>query len=168
MTERKPPGMGFESWVDRQIREAMERGDFDNLPGAGKPIPGRGQPDDELWWVKNYIRREELSAEALLPTPLRLRREVELLPETVKALRSEQAVREAVEELNRRIADWLRVPIGPRVHVTPVDADDVVRRWRADREAGVPHRAPGTPSPRPSAHPAQKRRAGWWRRRKSG
>jgi hypothetical protein len=38
MTERKPPGMSFESWVDKQIREATERGEFDGLPGAGKPI----------------------------------------------------------------------------------------------------------------------------------
>jgi DnaJ family protein C protein 28 len=28
----------WESWVDQQIREAQERGEFDNLPGTGKPI----------------------------------------------------------------------------------------------------------------------------------
>ena len=28
----------WESWVDRQIREAQERGDFDNLPGMGAPL----------------------------------------------------------------------------------------------------------------------------------
>jgi hypothetical protein len=32
--------MPYESWVDRQIREAIERGEFDNLPGQGKPIKG--------------------------------------------------------------------------------------------------------------------------------
>ena len=28
----------FESAIDRQIREAQERGEFDNLPGRGKPL----------------------------------------------------------------------------------------------------------------------------------
>lgn len=46
MTDRKPSGASFESWIDRQIREARERGDFDNLPGAGKRIPGLDQPYD--------------------------------------------------------------------------------------------------------------------------
>jgi hypothetical protein len=38
MTERKPARMDFDSWVDQQIREATERGEFDNLPGKGKPL----------------------------------------------------------------------------------------------------------------------------------
>jgi hypothetical protein len=44
MTERKPPGMRYEDWIERQIREAQERGAFDDLPGAGKPIPGLDRP----------------------------------------------------------------------------------------------------------------------------
>jgi len=39
MTERKPPGVSWESWFDEQIRRAREDGAFDNLPGAGKPLP---------------------------------------------------------------------------------------------------------------------------------
>ena len=39
MTEQKPPGMSWESWIEQQIREAREAGLFDNLPGAGKPLP---------------------------------------------------------------------------------------------------------------------------------
>jgi hypothetical protein len=41
--------MPYESWVDRQIREAIERGEFDNLPGQGKPIKGLNGRDDENW-----------------------------------------------------------------------------------------------------------------------
>jgi hypothetical protein len=37
----------------------------------GKPLPGHGTQDDELWWVKGYLRREGVSTEALLPTSLR-------------------------------------------------------------------------------------------------
>lgn len=153
VTERKPPGIGFESWVDKQIREATDRGEFDNLPGTGKPIPGYGRPDDELWWVKDYVRREGLTTEDLLPTPLRLRKEIEQLPETVARLRSERAVRDAVDELNRRITDWLRVPSGPQISVLPVDVDDVVRQWHAARQAAArPGAAPPTTA-RPGAAP---------------
>ena len=35
-----------QEWVDHQLRIAMERGDFDNLPGAGKPIKDLGREYD--------------------------------------------------------------------------------------------------------------------------
>ena len=132
MAERKPPGMGFESWVDQQIREATERGEFDNLPGAGEPIPGQGMPEDENWWLRAYLAREQ-ATDAALPTPLQLRREIEQLPDNVRGLRSEDDVREVVKDLNWRVLEWLRFPSGPQVPVRPVDEDGVVERWRADR-----------------------------------
>jgi len=153
MTERKPPNQSFESWVDKQIREATERGEFDNLPGAGKPIPGRGEPHDELWWVKGLMHRERLTGSAALPTSLRLRKELEDLPETVRGLPSERAVREAVTSLNDRITEWLRSPTEPFVRIEPVDPEAVVAGWRAAR--------PAPPAPTP---PAPRRRR-WWRRR---
>ncbi|HJP74482.1 MAG TPA: DUF1992 domain-containing protein [Pseudonocardiaceae bacterium] len=130
MTERKPAGVSFESWVDAQVRAAQERGAFDNLPGTGKPIPGIDEPYDEDWWVKRKLREEEGSAELLLPTSLRLRKEIEALPETVRALAAERLVREAVAELNERIVAWLRSPTPPHVPLRRVDADEVVARWR--------------------------------------
>jgi hypothetical protein len=129
----------FESLVDQQIRLAQERGEFDNLPGMGKPLPGAGQPDDDLWWVRGYLKREGLSAEPLLPTSLRLAREIERLPDTVADLPSEQMVRERVLDLNRRIAEYLRAPSGPHVRLRLVDPDDMAERWRAARL-----RKPGT------------------------
>src|SRR5256885_8302479 len=152
MTERKPPGIGFESWVDQQIREATERGEFDNLPGAGKPIPGQGEPHDEMWWVKGLVRREGLAAEGMLPTSLRLRKDVEDLPETVRGVPTERAVRDVGAKLNARIEDWLRAPTGPYTRVDQVDEDAVVRQWSQDR----PTRAPAEPPP------GKPRR--WWRR----
>jgi len=62
-----------------------------------------------------------------------LRKEIERLPQAVRELRTEDAVREVVAELNRRIMEWLRVPSGPQVVVVPVNVDEVVARWRADR-----------------------------------
>ena len=61
MTARKPTGVGWESWTDRQVREAEERGEFEDLPGARQPIPDLDRPFDELWWVKNKLQREGLS-----------------------------------------------------------------------------------------------------------
>jgi DnaJ-like protein len=65
----------YESAVEKAIREAQERGQFDNLSTSGKPLPGLDGPDDELWWVRNYVRREGLSGEEFLPEALHLRRQ---------------------------------------------------------------------------------------------
>lgn len=148
MTERKPLGMTFESWIDRQIRVAQERGDFNDLEGTGEPLPGAGQPHDEMWWVKGYVEREGLSREALLPTPLQLRKEIERLPETVRELPTEQAVRDVAGELNRRVVAWLRTPSGPQVPIATVRIDALVERWRDDRTTGTPPPAAPTENPR--------------------
>ena len=144
---------GHETLVERQIRLAHERGDFDDLPGKGKPLPGLDGPDDEDWWVKGYLRREGLSSEPLLPTPLQLRREIERLPETLSGLPDEQAVRGVVRELNRRIAEWVRAPSGPAVPVRRVDPEAIVQGWRDARSAPPPAPAPPAPT-----------RRRWWRR----
>ncbi len=125
---------GWEAAVEAQIRAAQERGEFDNLPGAGKPIPGRDLPYDESWWIKSFLEREALPSDLLLPTPLQLRRRVEQVPDEVRDLPTEESVRAFVADLNAQIVAWLRTPTGPRVVVRPVNADDTVRRWRADRE----------------------------------
>jgi hypothetical protein len=58
--ETQPP---YETLPERLIREAIESGEFDDLPGAGKPLPGAGSPDDELWWVREWVQRNRDSAE---------------------------------------------------------------------------------------------------------
>ena len=145
MTERKPPDLSFTSWIDRQINEAAERGAFDNLPGAGKPLPKRDE-DAAQAWLRDYLRREGVPAEDLLPAPLKLRKEIEQLAETVKDLRSEQEVRAVVADLNRRILEWRRIPDGPPVYLRLVDEEELVSRWRDQHAA-----APATPVPSPVA-----------------
>ncbi len=160
MTERKPPGTSFASWIDRQIAEAEERGAFDNLPGAGQPLPRREQDAGQAW-LRDYMRREGVSSDDLLPAPLRLRKEAERLADSAPELRSEQEVREAVADLNDRILQWRRIPLGPPVFLPLVDEDSLVARWRAVRPA-----AAAAPSPAPADHgaavsPAPRR---WWHR----
>jgi len=161
MTERKPPGISFTSWVDQQINEAAERGAFDNLPGAGKPLPNRAEADGQAW-LREYLRREGVSAEELLPTPLKLRKEVERLTGTVHDLRSESEVREVVAELNRQIMDWRRTPVGPPVFLRLVDEEIMVRKWR-DRQSVAPPPA----SPAPAGRQVRDGRSAgprWWHR----
>jgi hypothetical protein len=133
MTDRKPADMTFTSWIDRQIAEATERGAFDNLPGAGKPIPHRGDEDAGQAWLREYLRKEGVSAEALLPPPLRLRKAIDRLGQAVPAMPSERDVRDAVAELNQEIREWRRIPVGPPVFVPLVDSEAMVSRWRAAR-----------------------------------
>ena len=138
MTERKPPQVKFQTWIDQQVADAERRGLFDNLPGAGKPLrikPGAADGDYGQAWLRDYARREGVPAEEMLPTPLRLRREMERLAETAGEFRSEDEVRAAAADLNRRIVEWRRIPLGPPVHVRLVNADDLVARWRAARAA---------------------------------
>lgn len=123
----------YESSIDRQLREARERGEFDNLPGTGKPLPDAGQEYDEDWWVKDWLRREGGTSSVLPPT-LQLRREAEDVQRLVDRRSSEEAVRELVANLNEQIRK-ARVGLmdGPPVLLPPFDVEAVVRGWRARR-----------------------------------
>jgi hypothetical protein len=160
MTERKPAAISFTSWIDQQIAEAEKRGAFDDLPGAGKPIPRRDETDYVQVWLQDYLRREGMSAQELLPTPLRLRKEIEQLAGQLRDLRTEQEVRETVRELNRRIMDWRRSPVGPPIFVPVVDEEQAVAGWREER----PVRAPARPVAAADREAGGTGRAGWWRR----
>ena len=125
--------MPYESWVERQIREATERGEFDNLPGAGKPIPGLNGREDENWWVKGLLEREKIPMP--LPTSLALRKEIASLPETLAEVPTEEEVRAIVVDLNERIRDTHRRRVdGPLLVLRPVDVDAVVAEWRRNHE----------------------------------
>jgi hypothetical protein len=163
MTERKPADMTFTSWIDKQIAEATERGAFDNLPGAGKPIPRHGDEDAAQAWLRGYLRREGLSAEALLPAPLRLRKAIDRLGHEIAGMSSEADVRDAVAALNHEIREWRRIPLGPPVFVPLVDPEAMVRRWQESRPAPAARQhEPGTGG---ESSPAPGRRRRRWRRR---
>ncbi|MFF8590331.1 DUF1992 domain-containing protein [Streptomyces sp. NPDC015220] len=131
MTERKPPGVPFESWVEKEIRDAQGRGDFDRLPGVGKPLPD-DTTYDELWWVKRKMAREGLS---VLPPTLALRKEAEDALSAAYAAPSEGAVRKIIAEINTKILDMmLKPPPGPPLGLKRYDVEEVVHEWHQRRE----------------------------------
>ncbi|CAA9268452.1 MAG: hypothetical protein AVDCRST_MAG50-3276 [uncultured Acidimicrobiales bacterium] len=169
MTARKPANRSYSDWIEDQIREAQERGEFDDLPGKGKPLKGLDGPQDDLWWVKQWLAREGVS---YLPVPLALRLEAEKLVDGLDRLSSEQSVRKALDELNGRIRHANRMPAidGPPTTLMPLDVEQLVERWRSGRAtmgneplstAETPDAA-NTPSD-VDARTATPRR--WWRRR---
>lgn len=132
MTERKPPGITFESWADRQIREAEERGAFADLPGAGKPLPDADAPYDETWWLKRKMREEGLSH---LPPTLALRKEAQDALAAARRASSEKQVRRIVTEINDKIREAIRRPMsGPPLDLAPYDVEGVVAEWRGRSE----------------------------------
>jgi hypothetical protein len=133
MTERKPPGTSWETWIDAQIRVAAEAGAFDNLPGAGKPLPNLGQEHDPLWWVKQLVQREQIST---LPPSLELLRKVERELAAIEKLHDEATVRHRVVALNVEIAKINATVVeGPPTRLGTLDVDQVVARWRRARSA---------------------------------
>ena len=124
--------MPVEDWVERQIRQAQERGAFDDLPGAGKPIPKRAGGTME--WVAQKLREENIDTTALLPPALALAKEVATLDERLAKERSETTVRSVIADLNERIVRAHReFHAGPSVRVGPVDVEETVMTWRSTR-----------------------------------
>jgi len=123
-------------WVDLQVQQAMARGEFDNLPGAGKPIEGLGEHHDPDWWLKKLIEREKI---AVLPPALQLRKDDLELDGVLDKLASEREVRRELETFNERIRRArMQLEGGPPV-ITPLrDVDADLVGWterRAERSA---------------------------------
>jgi hypothetical protein len=109
----------------------MARGDFDDLPGAGKPIPGLDGTHDPDWWIKSLIHREQIT---VLPPALALRQEHAELDARLDKEATEQAVREVVADFNARIIEARRQLLGGPPVVTPTrDVDEAVAGWHARR-----------------------------------
>jgi hypothetical protein len=158
-------------WVDAQIRRAMARGAFDDLPGAGKPIEGIGGTHDPEWWVKNLIAREQLSG--LGPPAILLRKEDAELNDRLDRVSAEAEVRRIVADFNARVVEARRQLRGGPPVVTPTrDVDAEVEAWRERRSARLRARREATQAHAddastlsPDEHRPPRRRL--WRRRRS-
>ena len=131
MTERKPAGKSWESWIEELIENARQDGAFQDLEGAGKPIPGITDPYDPDWWIKKLLQREKLS---VLPPALDLLRKVEAGLSVLWRMDREGEVRARVATLNAEIAAVnARVAEGPPTRLAPLDVDQIVAEWRTRR-----------------------------------
>jgi len=111
----------------------MARGEFDNLPGAGKPLrlPDRHDPD---WWVKGLIEREKVTG--VLPPALGLRKDDVELEGELDREATEEGVRRAVADFNSRVVEARRQLLGgPPVVTQTRDADTEVEAWQQRRAA---------------------------------
>lgn len=160
-------------WVDTVVDQAVRRGEFDDLPLAGKPIPGLKGSYDPDWWLKGLVEREQITG--VLPAA-QLREEHRRMEETLDREASEEGVRRVLEDFNARVIDARRQLTGGPPVVTPVrDVDEEVLAWRARRRAmGLPvppsaaeraaaeERARAEQAGTPAARVRTRRR--WWRR----
>ena len=141
------------------VQQAMRRGDFENLPGAGKPLPGIGgdRPHDPDWWMRRKIEREQLRG--LGPAALTLRTEDAELDTRLDELTRPDQVRAAVEDFNARVLEARRQLLGgPPVITQPRDVEAELAAWEERRAARL------TPPPAPEPSATRRRRIRFRRR----
>ncbi|WP_172641602.1 DnaJ family domain-containing protein [Microlunatus phosphovorus] len=143
LTFYNPAAFAFDTDVvialiaDMRIRKAIERGEFDNLPGSGKPLdlPDHHDPD---WWFKSLMKREGL---VMSPPSIELRKDDAALDEQLDQLSNEVAVRCEIEQFNQRvIRARYQLPMGPPLITMPRDIEATVAAW-ADRRAARAEKA---------------------------
>jgi len=129
---KKPEGISQERWIDRLILEAQKRGDFDHLPGAGKPIEDIKKPYEPDWWVKKLLEREHLS---IAPEPLALRNKIEKLREEIPKLASEEAVRKQVKLVNELVQKINGLPSPTALPpLSMLEEADMLEEWKRLRK----------------------------------
>ncbi len=160
MSQRKPPGVSFETWVERQITEAQERGELAAPAGSGRPLVNLDREETAYDWALAKARREGVDTGAMLPPGLRLRRERDDLPARAARLATEADVRALAEDYNARVEAFWRRPAESRWAAVPglADVEALVAGWQRDRPAAA------GPPPVESAPPPVVAR--WWRRRR--
>ena len=148
--------------ADYLVRDAMARGDFDNLKYAGKPIPGLGDGHDPDWWIKGLLQRENVTG--LGPAAILLRTEDAELDARLDTRWSERQVREILEDFNARVINARRqLEGGPPVVTRTRDVEQEIQRWRGRKAAA----AAAEEAQKEAAAPEAERRPWYrWKRRR--
>lgn len=137
--------------IETSIQQAIRRGDFDGLPGAGKPLENLGEHHDPDWWIRRKIERENLTG--LGPAAFLLRAEDGRLSDELDRLNREAEVRAVLVDFNRRVVEARRQLLGGPPVVTPLrDVDAEVAAWSERRAARWAV----------AEEPQARRRRRWW------
>lgn len=110
-----------EPWIERVLRESIEAGDFDELPGSGKPFTDLHRHYEPTWWARKFLERERLTDQQQeLAEQIR-----QQLPRLL-ATGGDDA-KEGLEALNARIAEVNdKLPVSE--HTALLDIPDLMRR----------------------------------------
>jgi hypothetical protein len=122
---REPPAERSASAVEDAIRQAMEEGRFDDLPGAGRPLPGRGQADPPGWWAQRLLdeeKRRRLAEEES--------KELEEQVSSIWLIGDEATARSAISALARRVAE-VNAGRPSDTRVPDLDPEQLIGEWRA-------------------------------------
>ncbi|MEW4490390.1 DUF1992 domain-containing protein [Thalassoglobus sp. JC818] len=136
MGERKSAHESWEGFIEQRIQDAQNEGEFDNLHGQGKPIPGIEKALDSDWWLKDKLKREQLS---IVPPLIEARRDIEQTLNEIKSLANEDFVRTELEKLNQRVLQAIQSPSpSPPIVVLPVNIEREIALWKESKNAGTP------------------------------
>jgi len=174
MSDEQPPAAFFNPYAvaiddevaiallaEMHIRKAIERGDFDDLPGSGKPLDLQDLHDPD-WWLKAFMRREKL---VVLPPSIQLRKDDAALDGRLDELWSEDDVRQEVEEFNERVRRGRYQPAaGPPLVTMPRDVDATVVAWAQRRAARAAQGRERLQSDAPAEGGRRRRRSRRWGR----
>ncbi|MEO8628494.1 MAG: DnaJ family domain-containing protein [Betaproteobacteria bacterium] len=111
----------FDAMAEQKIREALERGEFDNLPGAGRPLDLN---DDPLVPEDLRVAYRILKNAGFLPPELQLIREIRNIEQRIDKLESsDQRSRtlRKLELLNIKLSETRRSRGDSRTHARYYD-----------------------------------------------
>ncbi len=149
--------------VESALDRAIKRGDFDDLPGLGKPLTGLHSSSDPDWWVKQKMDSEGINGVA--PAAFQLRKENAVLEDTVDAFTEESDVRDYLAGFNARVREAVMdLREGPPVFTPPRDVEKEVAAWRrrnAKKNDSVTEAEPGDQPGDPASVGSPRR---WWHR----
>lgn len=102
------------SLMDEIIRDAMRRGDFDNLPGQGAPLPKEEMPVPEELRMAHKIMKDNEVVPDWITAGKELDAEYQKLRTKLRASATpSDSFREAVTAYNKRVLSYnLKLPPG--------------------------------------------------------
>jgi len=90
----------FQDIVERRIKEAQERGEFDNLPGQGQPIhiEDDSHIPEDLRLVYKILKNADC-----VPPELQLRKEIRQMEDMLETIPDEKEKYRQIKKINYKI-----------------------------------------------------------------